>query len=374
MNCWKPANSRSQPSASASCSVLTFDRENPILQAEVAKLRQENDQLRAQLNRSPGQQQMNSQPSVQSAQPPKPPDLSISSPSTAQDNPLKRKANTAHDENSRVREFRRELNGRHAMPPPAIPISYSSSNISRNRQSPMLQHGKQAEQFISRDKYGNYQNTLEQDMDFQQNQFFQGPNDRGFSHLQSQNFSNSHQGYQNPPQTPRQPFVPQDASQSFNPNPPFRTPLPLQRTYATDPSQQDNQVSYLSPPTSRTGFQYHMNNRSSPAAPQSRLSLAPQTSSGYPYSASVANPRGREGSTTYTGGSGASPFFSRPTSVAAFGNNSRSAFQTPFLRGQRPQSAMPNASGHGNGGLGELLRGSGGFMDRPGLRRSVRRD
>ncbi|KAF8541547.1 hypothetical protein BDD12DRAFT_947089 [Trichophaea hybrida] len=373
MNYWKPGNSRSQLCVSAVCSVLTFNRENPVLQAEVAKLRQENDQLRAQLNRSPGQQ-MNSQQPVQSVQPPKSPDLSIISPPKVRNNPLKRKADTAHDEESRVRDFRRELNGRHGMPPPAIPIPRPSSNMPRTQQSSMLQHKQQAKQYIPRDNYEGYRNTLQQGNDLQQQQFFQRPNDRGFSYPQNQYSSNSHQGYQVPPQTPRQPLIPQDTSQSFNPNSPFRTPLPMQRTYANDPLQQDNRSSYLSPPTSRTGYQSHMNSLSSPTASRGRLSLAPQTSSGYPYPPSIANPRRGEDATINPGGRGASPFFSRPTSVASssFGNNSGRAFQTPFL--QRPQSAVPNPNTHSNGGLAELLKGSGGFMDRPGLRRFVRRD
>jgi hypothetical protein len=331
-------------------------------------MRKENDHLRAQLNLSPNRSPMDAQRADQTTLP----EQNKSSPFRMNNN-LKRKADDNDDQSSRVRDFRRELNAnsRLGMPTPTLPIPPASRQSSH-----MLQHDRPAQPFISRDDYNTATgNGFRQDDELNKEQSFHRSNDEEiFIRPQKnsrQNFSEQGQNYQRLPPTPQQPFfartdIPQTPVGS---NPPFRSPFPGTRSYTSANPQQENRISYLSPPTSRPGLEHHYRGNSNPNVTPSkgRISLPPQ-SSDHRYTVPILS----RSQTMNMGSSGASPFFSRPSSVAAgFGGNGVNTFGGEFL--QRPQSSRPNAN-QVTGGLGELLRGSGGFMDRPGLRRTVRRD
>lgn len=105
-----------------------MSRQKPIMETEITKLRQEVSQLRAQLSSAqlssldsdepPFPQQHRRSPTETLHQQNFSPNTII----TGIDNQHKRKAdNTVDDPASRAREFRREMNKRQAMPPPALP-------------------------------------------------------------------------------------------------------------------------------------------------------------------------------------------------------------------------------------------------------------
>ncbi|KAA8899515.1 hypothetical protein FN846DRAFT_173080 [Sphaerosporella brunnea] len=336
-------------------------KENPALKAQIARLQKENDNLRTQLDPSQ-RQQGDAQRPLQS------PSLQASnntSPTGVNDNTLKRKVDDTEEQNTRIRDFRRVLNAnvRIGMPPPVLPIP-TSSHSPRNPQNQMLQHGLPAQAFMNKDHYAapNHQG-FRQNNGFEEEQRFQCSNDEYTQQMANhRSFQNQNQNYQRPPQTPQQSFFSRTdiPHTPINSNPPFRNPFPVSRSYTGE-----HRISYLSPPTSRPGFEHHYRGNANPNITPSkgRLSLAPPSSSHhYPISSMSRS------QTMDMGSSGVSPFFSRPGSVAGDGRNT---FEGPFM--QRPQSSRPSME-HGTGGLGALLNGSGNYMDRPGLRRSVRRE
>lgn len=287
------------------------------------------------------------------------------------------------------------------MAPPPVPLPARSSNhagannvnrlSSKQQHSPARQNQLQPESFISRHSYEKFQERSPPNDFYQQQpprfarsddrEYLQRPSHQQPSHQQpSHQLSNTLQGFhipvQTPLQTPRRPYLSlSDAPQTFNPGTPFRPPMTIQRPGTIDTSHLESRTSYLSPPTSGTEFQAHMKYGSPSKSIQSRgrLTLPPQTSSGFQYQAPIANMgRRQEEQILGTGSSGISPFFSRPTSVATFEGNSGRDFANPFL--QRPQSAMPNPSLRRTEDLRQMMQGSGGFMDRPGLRKVMRRE
>lgn len=273
----------------------------------------------------------------------------------ANDNPLKRKPETAGNDGSKAREFRRELNGRHgiatqqiSMPPPP---SRQASNIPQN---PMLQHGNDT--FTSRGNYDNpFQGSQNQGIDFQRYQPHQRSDDRPFSLSTHREVSRS--AHQIPAQTPRQSFLPRQdgAPRYFDNNQPFLTPLPQLGSYNSRTSHQDGRISYLSPPTSRPGPR--LNTNGSPLQHRGRLSLVPSAGPRLP-GETLTNP-GNENVVN-------SPYFPRPSTVSNVSN----IFGAQFL--DRPQTLRPSTVRRG--GLGQLLGGGGNYMDQRGLRRTVRRD
>ena len=235
----------------------------------------------------------------------------LSSSSTSVGNPPNRKSDT-QDEGFGFRNFGRELSGRHAMLPPAAPISQPSRA--------QTQSGRPRD----REKDATEKHVPHQER-FREPQ--QHPTERPFFSPTSTHHSlpSPNPAFQTP-QTLRlrPPFLARQPE-----NPPYRNPS--KRSYG-----QDVPVSHFSPPISRTGIQQH-----SPIGLRARLSLAPQQNS---------------------------PFFNRPSSV--MGYRSSSAFGAGFS--QRPESARP-----AGGGLGELLRASGGSAEGKWpkkRRRTVRRE
>ncbi|KAI5818437.1 hypothetical protein BZA77DRAFT_342837 [Pyronema omphalodes] len=387
-------------------------RKNEVLNEEVTRLREQNEQYRAQLHKSP-RQLSHPSPSTAQLHP-----ESIPSDDTLPANTLKRKAEDALDNNSQinVRNFRRELNGNMGMAPPPAPLPARGSNyaVPNNvnilsptpKQSPVRQNQLEPDSFLSRHSYENFQERSPPNNFYQhqpprcarsdESEYLQQPSHRQPSYQQpshqqpshqqpshqqpSPRLSHTHQGLhipaQTPLQTPRRQYVsPPDAPQAFNSGAPLRTPMYIQRPGTIDTSHLESRTSYISPLTAGIGFQAHMKYGSPSKSIQSRgrLTLPPQTSSRFQYQASTTNMGGRpEEQMLGTGSSGVSPFFSRPTSVATFEGNFGREFANPFL--QRPQSAMPNPPIRRTEELRQLVHGSGGFMDRPGLRKVVRRE
>jgi hypothetical protein len=235
---------------------------------------------------------------------------------------LKRKVDGDEDQSARVRDFRRELNAnsRLGMPAPTLPIPPPSRQSSQ-----MQQRDRPAQPFM----FGDYP----RDNVFPKEQHYRRSNDedRRPPETPRQNFSHQGQHYQRPPQTPQQSFfsrtdIPQTAVGS---NPPFRNPFPGTRSYTSATPQLDNRSSYLSPPTSLLASHFS-DHRYAPA----------------------------QRSQTTLGSSGASPFFSRPSSVVGRLGGDGNMFSGEYL--QRPQSSRPNASrvSGGQGGLGGLLEDS----------------
>ena len=342
---------------------LIQNREKPLLDREIARLRQENEELRRnlppsvqvpqaqQLPTSEQQSSMNRLNSVPNA---------VALQQQQQQSPLKRKGDSDSQDESRVRDFRRELNGRVGMPPPPVPINRTAPNniysAQLDRNSPPRQQTPLP--MNSPGVYDNNNSThmfRREDM-YNQPQFPREPN--------RQPLPQTYVGQ--PPPTPQRAFIPQRPPQSARGSPfvnaPFRTPLPQSRI-----NEHYNLGKFSSPPVPRPPL-YKM--ISPTAGPGGRLSLAPQTSSG-----------GRSGQAPGE----ASPFFSRPNSVAGHLQSrpgSRNIFAEEYF--QRPDTSrapplapsrgLDRSRGGGEGGLGDLLNGNNGYVDRPGLRRAMRRD
>lgn len=467
-----------------------MSRQKPIMEAEITKLRQEVFQLRAQLSSAqlssldydgPSFPQRQHRSSTETL------DQQNSSPITTVtgiDDHKRKAENTVDDSSSRAREFRREMNKRQAMPPPALPqrIEQQRPDITEGERYYEQRHDLNRARHLDA-RPGEYSNQFQQlDYSPQQQQIYedqqvfrnaptgqlayQGNQEHQFINLtgsagSSVSLSNPRGGFTQQQQQhntshSRSGFV-------NNINIPFRSPLrtPTSRPINLLPVRGpgDGYFSSPNPPPPRTGTGYGSlasplraggNNFHPPESRAEHLSLLTRQrgNTDYPYE------RGGQLQSTIPdkgGGSIVSPFFSdpptppknpglsaidggirRPASVAGFagqyGGLSRSyggglgnggffgrqddvaggiAVTTEAPNWNTPISAVGRGVGSfvGDGGgnrpgtVGGFGRGDmfgprrggrselggvfgsgvggaagGGVVDRPGLRRSVRRD
>lgn len=377
------------------------------MEAELAKLRQENDQLRAQqsgahaLVSDQRQQQQPQRTSSSRAM------LQMSSsPFSAildEPNPLKRNIDSLQqDEEARARDFRRELNAR-AMPPPPRPRSSPAPPSSQAHMQPSRTEMQPQSEFDQQQQYFNsYQQPL------QSNGYHQQPFDRNDDdNLYApppilQTFTR-----QSLPVPPAETYFPPRSAQHHpsgsssraiflqrqSDMPPPRTPSvnqPFRSPFRRD-TPALNSTSYFSP-LSRNGQSHSLSKyQYQPSSPlqgkgQDRISLAPPPShSKAPFQFSRPGEAQATTATTTT----TSPFFKRPYSSvlgnrpweSAFGRDHmgtgvRAATGVGAGRGvgggleaRRPET-LPSRSKIGGGGLGELL---GGGLQRAGGKRAVRR-
>ena len=210
---------------------LPIRRDLGKLKVEASRLQQENQQLRTQLNRSPGSALVGND-HLTTQETLSPFKISPFRPVPENENSQKRKADNSDEGEFRARDFRRELNRQLAMPAPHInmppPHIDTPPHISMpppprprqpqavNNQHDMADHCENNGGNSSQDNYGaqNYGGDFERYSHSRQS-------DRRFSPEIQQT------AYQVPPQTPRPPFLsrPDIISRPLDTMMQFQTPI-----------------------------------------------------------------------------------------------------------------------------------------------------